>query len=39
MNAGMNLCAGDELDPFEKTSDTVPVSLIGPVVTGGFEEL
>ena len=35
----MNRCAGEVAEPSEKTSETVPVSVIFPLVTGGFEEL
>ena len=33
---GMSRWAADPGLPFEKTSETVPTSLIGPAVTGGF---
>ncbi len=38
-NPGMSLCAGEPALPFEKTSDTVPTSVIGPPVTPGFVAL
>ena len=38
-SAGISRCAGEPSLPSEKTSDTVPISLIGPVASGGFVEL
>ena len=38
-NPGMSLCAGEPALPFEKMSDTVPTSLIAPLVTLGFVDV
>ena len=38
-NPGMSLCAGEPGLPFEKMSDTVPTSLIAPLVTPGFVDV
>jgi hypothetical protein len=37
--AGVSSCAGELGLPFEKTSETVPTSVIGPPVTAGFEDV
>ena len=36
---GMSRCAGAVAEPSEKTSDNVPVSVIGPPDGSGFDEL
>jgi hypothetical protein len=38
-NAGVIACAGEPGEPSENTSDTVPVSVIGPLVIGGFVDV